>query len=70
MDDEAAEPEMVGDGVIKPLNQRLVAWMVDLLLDDIKKAIHSQKLLSIRAKQGKNATYHSPEGATFMDEDQ
>ena len=67
-DDEGLQPEIVGDDVIKPLNQRLVAWMADLLLDDIKKVVHSQKLMGVREQEGENATWFRAQGATFLDE--
>ena len=68
VDTDELQPDIVGDDVVKPLNQRLVSWMVDLLMDDIKKIVHSQKILGIREQEGENATYHHPEGATFLDE--
>ena len=67
-DEEGAQPEMLGDDVVKPLNQRLVAWMVDLLMDDIKKVVHSQKLLGIREQEGEKEQYIRTEGTTFLDE--
>ena len=42
MDDveqSALGPKMAGDDVAKTVNQRLVAWMVDLILEDIKKLV-------------------------------
>ena len=51
----------------KKVNQRLVDWMTDLLLDHTKKVVCSRKYSNLKASTIAPA-YHVPEGMTCMDE--
>ena len=65
--DTEGQPDQIGDGVEKPLNQRLVAWMVDLLKDDILKIVHARELRGLKENDD-HFRYIRPAGATNLDE--
>ncbi|CAB9511299.1 Receptor-type guanylate cyclase gcy [Seminavis robusta] len=51
----------------EPKNQRLIEWMVDLLMDDVKKIVHIRRQFG--QKESKTPLAHVPaEGTTCMDE--
>ena len=53
----------------KQVNQRLVDWMTDLLLDHIKKVVYSRSHTKNKATdKSKGPTYFPEEGMTCMDE--
>ena len=51
----------------KKVNQRLVDWMTDLLLDHTKKVVCSRKYAKLRSSTVA-PVYHVPDGMTCMDE--
>lgn len=51
----------------KSVNKRLVSWMVELLMDDIKKVVHTRRQCGIKDKHV-DLTYHRPENSNLLDE--
>jgi hypothetical protein len=52
---------------VRPVNHRLVSWMVELLLEDIKKIVYTRRLCGVEESAG-NLTFHRPEGSCLLDE--
>ena len=51
----------------KSVNPRLVSWIVELLLDDIKKLVHHRQLCGVKGFSS-SLVYHRPEGSSLIDE--
>ena len=66
-DETLERPSLMGDDVAKPVNQRLVDWMVELLLEDLKKIKQSRKLCGLHENEN-HWSYLPPAGATFLAE--
>lgn len=52
---------------VKEVNQRLVSWMAELLMDDVKKIVHTRRQCGIK-DANLDLTYYRPEGSTLLDE--
>lgn len=52
---------------LKTVNHRLIEWMVDLLMDDIKKIVHVRRQSGIK-ESATPISYFPPEGSTCMEE--